>query len=130
MKCLVPQSYLPPPLLTSRGLWVDTGCSKPRFYNLLAILGFLQDVGALSRVAQILGAPPLPTCPLTFLPMHLFTGFMRKEEQKPLRYITSGMVAMNLCGVERAQAHQALLSRLRDPCPSLPAWLTLGRWRE
>lgn len=71
-----------------------------------------------------------PASLLTFLPMHLFTGFMRKEEQKPLRYITSGMVAMNLCRVERAQTHQALLSRLRDPCPSLPARLTLGRWRE
>ena len=109
---------------------MDTGCSKPRFYNLFPILGFLQDVGALSGVAQVLGAPHLPTCPLTFLPMHLFTGFMRKEEQKPLRYITSGMVAMNLCGVERVQAHQALLCRLRVPCPSLPARLTLGRWRE
>lgn len=43
--------------------------------------------------------PPLPPLAhtLTFLPIHLLTGFMRKEEKKPLRYITSGMVAMNFC---------------------------------
>lgn len=40
---------------------------------------------------------PTPPQPLTFLPMHLLTGFMRKEERKPLKYITRGMVAMNFC---------------------------------
>lgn len=34
---------------------------------------------------------------LTFRPIHLFTGFMRKEERKPLMYITRGMVAMYFC---------------------------------
>lgn len=34
---------------------------------------------------------------LTFRPIHLFTGFMRKEERKPLMYITKGMVAMYFC---------------------------------
>lgn len=44
--------------------------------------------------------PPKALGALTFLPIHLLTGFMRKEEKKPLRYITSGMVAMNFCGAE------------------------------
>lgn len=34
---------------------------------------------------------------LTHFPMSLLSGFMTKEERKPLRYITRGMVAMNFC---------------------------------
>lgn len=125
MKCLVPQSYLPGLLLTSRGLWVVTGCSTPG-----STTHFPSGRGCPVQSRPGSGGTPLPAFPLTFLPMHLFTGFMRKEEQKPLRYITSGMVAMNLCGVERAQTRRAWLSRLKDPCPNLSARLTLGRWRE
>ena len=47
----------------------------------------------------LLGSNSNPTRPpgLTFRPIHLFMGFMRKEERKPLMYITRGMVAMYFC---------------------------------
>lgn len=55
--------------------------------------------GSVCPRVLICSIPPLPppARTLTFLPIHLLTGFMRKEEKKPLRYITSGMVAMNFC---------------------------------
>lgn len=77
--------------------------------------------------------PPLspPARVLTCRPIHLLTGFMRKEEKKPLRYITSGMVAMNFCRAERARARQEGRSGWRCcPAPPRPAPLTLGRLRE
>lgn len=71
---------------------------KAQVLQLVSHLGVPVGCGCSVRSCQGSGGTPLPTFPLTFLPMHLFTGFMRKEEQKPLRYITSGMVAMNLLG--------------------------------
>lgn len=40
---------------------------------------------------------------LTHFPMSLLTGFMMKEDRKPLRYITKGMVAMNFCWREKEE---------------------------
>lgn len=76
-------------------------------------------------------APPLspPARVLTCRPIHLLTGFMRKEEKKPLRYITSGMVAMNFCRAERARQEGRSGWRC-CPAPPRPAPLTLGRLRE
>lgn len=75
--------------------------------------------------------PPLspPARVLTCRPIHLLTGFMRKEEKKPLRYITSGMVAMNFCRAERARQEGRSGWRC-CPAPPRPAPLTLGRLRE
>lgn len=62
--------------------------------------------------------------------MHLLTGFMRKEDKNPLRYITRGMVAMNLYGAVSSSA-QTWLEGLGHPGhPFRPALLTLGRLRE
>lgn len=76
-------------------------------------------------------APPLspPARVLTCRPIHLLTGFMRKEEKKPLRYITSGMVAMNFCRAERARQEGRSGWRC-CPAPPRPTPLTLGRLRE
>lgn len=38
---------------------------------------------------------------LTHFPMSLLRGFMMKEDRKPLRYITNGIVAMNFCWREK-----------------------------
>ena len=72
---------------------------------------------------------PLPG-PLTFLPMHLLTGFRRKEERKPLRYITSGMVAMNFCRGRAGTGVSGVAHQARGPAPPPPGQLTLGRLRE
>lgn len=40
---------------------------------------------------------------LTHFPMSLLTGFMMKEDKKPLRYITNGMVAMKFCSSEKEE---------------------------
>lgn len=86
----------------------------------------LLSVGGSSCVA-----PPLspPARVLTCRPIHLLTGFMRKEEKKPLRYITSGMVAMNFCRAERARQEGRSGWRC-CPAPPRPTPLTLGRLRE
>lgn len=62
--------------------------------------------------------------------MHLLMGFMRKEEKKPLRYITSGMVAMNFCWGRAVTGNLGMAHQAWGPS-SLPYhWLTLGRLRE
>lgn len=67
---------------------------------------------------QVTGTPLPP--PLTFLPMNLLTGFMRKEETKPLRHITSGMVAMNFCRGEHSRGRGMGCKPLRGPTVSHP----------
>lgn len=75
---------------------------------------------------------------LTFRPIHLFTGFMRKEERKPLMYITSGMVAMYFCE-RQAQGEDQLrttrhrtpvqaTSRCRQKCAPHPPWAAAVSW--
>ena len=43
---------------------------------------------------------------LTHFPMSLLTGFMMKEDRKPLRYITNGIVAMNFCWREKEKENE------------------------
>lgn len=63
--------------------------------------------------------------------MRLLTGFMRKEEKKPLKYITRGMVAMNFCGGSGNGGQEGCLDR---ECISYylhtQPQLTLGNLRE
>lgn len=53
---------------------------------------------------------------LTFRPIHLFTGFMRKEDRKPLTYSTRGMVAMYFCE-RQARAEDQLQTTRPGPLP-------------
>lgn len=70
------------------------------------------------------GAPPsrLPT----HIPHDALVHWLHEEggAETPLRYITSGMVAMNLCGVERAQT-SGLAQQAQGPLsqPVRPAHL-------
>lgn len=43
---------------------------------------------------------------LTHFPISLLTGFMIKEERKPLRYMTNGIVAMNFCWRKKKKRSQ------------------------
>lgn len=77
---------------------------------LLCVRGTASVLPPLSPLARV----------LTCRPIHLLTGFMRKEEKKPLRYITSGMVAMNFCRAKRAWAHQEGCSGSAPAVPPRP----------
>jgi hypothetical protein len=63
--------------------------------------------------------------------MRRLTGFMRKEEKKPLKYITRGMVAMNFCGGRGNGGPEGHLKRgpISHHLHTLPQ-LTLGKLRE
>lgn len=63
--------------------------------------------------------------------MRLLTGFMRKEEKKPLKYITSGMVAINFCGGRGNNSQEGYLNRepISHYLHTHPQ-LTLGKLRE
>lgn len=47
---------------------------------------------------------------LTHFPMSLLTGFIMKEDRKPLTYITNGIVAMNFCWREEEKQSEETLN--------------------
>lgn len=49
---------------------------------------------------------------LTHFPISLLTGFMIKEERKPLRYMTNGIVAMNFCWSKKKEPNEEMLTNV------------------
>lgn len=49
---------------------------------------------------------------LTHFPISLLTGFMIKEERKPLRYMTNGIVAMNFCRSKKKEPNEEMLTNV------------------
>lgn len=89
-----PPTCKPPPTL-QQGVVCTRGACSPAGLRCAECSAHLhgQDLATLLGSNSNLTQPP----GLTFRPIHLFTGFMRKEERKPLMYITRGMVAMYFC---------------------------------
>lgn len=91
-------SPCPPPALSQRDPHCCRGSSAEDARGVPALQPGLGVLSVLLTVPR-LGSNSNPTRPpgLTFRPIHLFMGFMRNEERKPLMYITRGMVAIYFC---------------------------------